>query len=224
MKVHETSVQLGNDHPEPAPIRAVYQGIAGAYGEEAIRRLWRGRAQAVPARTFSEALDELIRGRVPWAVIPVWNSTIGAIAQSWAALRVRGSSVTVVSEIDIPVRHCLLGLPGTSVADVRFVGSHPVALAQCAKLFATRPELTQCNAFNTAGAARELSLLGDPHRAVKQSWCSSLRVDTPSQLAVIASADAGRRYGLSILCGDVQDDASNVTRFVVVRAKAPRRP
>jgi prephenate dehydratase len=201
----------------------VYQGIAGAYGEEAIRRLWRGRAQAVPARTFSEALDELVRGRVPWAVIPVWNSTIGPVAPSRAALRARGSSLTVVREIDIPVRHCLLGLPGTSMADVRFVGSHPVALAQCAKLFAARPELTQCAAFNTAGAARELSLLGDSHRPVQQSWCSSLGFDAPGQLAAIASAGAGRQYGLSILCKDVQDDASNVTRFVVVRAQEPRR-
>lgn len=205
-----------------APLRAVYQGIAGAFGEEAIRRIWHGRAQPIPARTFVEALEALVSGRVPWAVIPTWNSTIGPVAPARAALRAHRAAITVVREIDLPVRHCLLGLPGTTIADVRFVGSHPAALAQCAKLFAARPELTACNAFDTAGAARELSMLLDAHGpsiSRSQSWYASLPVDSPSRLAALASANAGRHYGLCLLREDVQDDPSNVTRFIVARAK-----
>jgi prephenate dehydratase len=224
MHVHDPSHHLPHDHPDHAPPRAAYQGIAGAFGEEAVRRLWHGRAQAIPARTFSDALDELVGGRVEWAVIPIWNSTIGPIATSRAALRVCGSALTIVREIDVPVRHCLLALPGTSIADVRFVGSHPAALAQCAKLFAANSAFTACDAFDTAGAARELAMLRDPSRpAENTTWYSSLGVDAPSRLAAIAGAEAGRRYGLSMLRENVQDDPTNLTRFVVVRATEARR-
>jgi prephenate dehydratase len=224
MHVHEKPARRPEQHANLAPLRAAYQGIAGAFGEEAVRRLWHGRAEAIPARTFAAALDELVGGRVQWAVIPIWNSTIGPVAPARAALRACGSTVTVARQLDIPVRHCLLALPGTSIADVRFVGSHPAALAQCAKLFTAHPELTPCDAFDTAGAARELSMLSDPASGrLHDNWYSSVPVDAPSRLAVIASANAGRRYGLSILREGVQDDPENLTRFVVVRATEPAR-
>jgi prephenate dehydratase len=186
--------------------------------------VWHGRAEAIPARTFAEAIDELVSGRVQWAVIPISNSTIGPVAPARAALRACSSAITIIRGVDVPVRHCLLALPGTSIADIRFVGSHPVALAQCTRLFADRPELMACAAFDTAGAAREVSMFHDrARRAMSELWYASLPVDGPSQLAAIASENAGRRYGLSILRDGVQDDPSNVTRFVVVRAREPRR-
>jgi len=205
------------------PLRAAYQGIAGAYGEEAVRRVWHGRAQAVPARTFAQALDELIAGSVQWAVIPVWNSTIGPVMPARIALRAHALAITIEKHIDVPVRHCLLALPRTRIGDVRFVASHPAALAQCAQLFLTHPEFTAREAFDTAGAAGELATLQDPARsAAAPCWYSSLRLDGPEQLAVIASAEAGRRYGLVTLRAGVQDDPSNITRFVVVRARERR--
>jgi prephenate dehydratase len=109
------------------------------------------------------------------------------------------------------------------VDDVRFVGSHPAALAQCTKLFADRPELTACAAFDTAGAAQELSIFGESAGSSSELWYSLVRVHGPKRLAAIASAAAARRYGLSILRAGVQDDPSNVTRFVVVRATEPRQ-
>jgi prephenate dehydratase len=223
MNVHDKSVRTSHDQSKLAPLRAAYQGIAGAYGEEAVRRAWHGRARAVPADTFDEALDELVCGRVERAVIPIANSAIGPVAPALAALDARGSSVTIVREVGVRVRHCLLALPGTSVDDVRFVGSHPAALAQCTKLFADRPELTACAAFDTAGAAQELSIFGESAGSSSELWYSLVRVHGPKRLAAIASAAAARRYGLSILRAGVQDDPSNVTRFVVVRATEPRQ-
>src|SRR5437016_1107764 len=125
MHVHDKSVRTPDDRVDLAPLRAAYQGVAGAYGEEAVRRVWHGRAEAIPARTFTAALEELVAGRVQWAVIPVWNSAIGPVMPAQAALSACGSTITVVRELDVPVRHCLLALPGTSLMDVRFVGSHP---------------------------------------------------------------------------------------------------
>ena len=221
MRVHRTSTQPTEHDPHRAtPIRAVYKGAAGAFGEEAIRSAWHGRAHAVPACSFAEAFEELLSGRVSCAVIPVWNSAIGAISSGQAALHAHGAAIAVAREIEIPVRHSLLGLPGTSIEDVRFVGSHPAALAQCAKLFAAHPEWSACHALDTGGAARDLSLLWPTGRS--RSWYASLPVESPAQLAALASASAGKKYGLCVLREDVQDDPANVTRFVIVRAKSSR--
>lgn len=204
------------------PLRAAYQGVAGAYGEEAVRRLWDGQALAVPMRTFNAALESLRDGRVQRAVIPHWNSAIGPVTPGRAALESHASTIELLAEIDVPVRHCLLALPGTSMSDVRFVGSHPAALAQCARLFKAHRQLTPCDAFDTAGAARELSLLREPRGVTdEEPWHAALHIDTPARLAVMASAAAARRYGLIILREDVQDHPANVTRFVVARAKEP---
>lgn len=207
-----------------------YQGIVGSYGEEAVRRLWRRGAHARPARSFGAALDALRRGDVEWAVIPVWNSTIGTIVPAREAMRAHERAVACVREIYLPVKHCLLARPGTSIDDIRFVGSHPAALAQCATLFFDSPHLTACDAIDTAGAARDLALYaptlehavaahadGD-HAATDRPWYADLAIDSPAQLAVIASRRAAHRYGLSALAFDVQDDPANVTRFAALRA------
>jgi len=223
MHVHGKSVRAPADHTDLAPVRAAYQAIAGAFGEEAVRLAWDRRVKAIPARSFDAALEQLVDGRVEWAVIPVWNSTIGPVTAACAALSARGSRIIVTRELELPVRHCLLTLPGTSISDVRYVGSHPAALAQCARFFAEHHELTACEGFDTAGAACELAMFREPDAPrVSEAWYAPLRVDTPSRLAVIASANAGRRYGLSILLEGVQDDATNLTRFVVVKAAEPR--
>jgi len=222
MHAHEKTIRPPHDRSELGQPRVAYQGIPGAFGEEAIRRLWHDSALPIPSRTFTDVLDLLVDRVVDWAVIPIWNSTIGPVAPACAALRVRESAITRTREIDVPVHHCLLGLPGTLMTDVRLVGSHLAALGQCAKLFATYQTLSPCEAFDTAGAARELSLLIDAASpATHESWYSTLGAD-PRQLAAIASADAGRRYGLSVLLDAVQDDPTNLTRFVVVRSKEPR--
>lgn len=222
MDVQEQTLRQPSNRSEHISVRVAYQGIAGAFGEDAIRRVWHDRAEPIPARTFAEALEQLVTGAVDWAVIPIWNSTIGPVAPACSALRLHGSAILRTRVIDVPVHHCLLALPGMSIADVRYVGSHAAALGQCARLFATHDEFTACEAFDTAGAARELSLVMDSTRPVpSDSWYSMLRAE-PRELAVIASADAGRRYGLSVMLDGVQDDRMNLTRFAVVRSKEPR--
>ena len=142
------------------PPRVTYQGEPGAYGEMAVSQEWRGAATAVGAPTFADAIGLLGRGRADYAVIPVWNSTIGDIQDTSALLAHHVSRLETVSELTVPVVHCLLALPGASLASIRYVGSHPTALAQCRRLFTSRPALQPCVAHDTAGAARELASLG----------------------------------------------------------------
>jgi prephenate dehydratase len=206
-------------HPHVA-----YQGEPGAYSEMAITREWGGAATAVAAPTFVEAIGMLGRGRVNYAVIPVWNSTIGQIHDTSTLLAHHASRLETVSELTVPVVHCLLALPGASLAGIRYVGSHPTALAQCRRLFATRATLQPCVAHDTAGAARELASLGrrvrlEAARQASTPWFSPYTPTEATSLAVIAGSSVAELYGLVVITEGVQDNPANATRFVVVKAR-----
>jgi prephenate dehydratase len=208
---------------DSAPLVA-YQGVPGAFGETAVHHFWRDRAQPVPQPTFGAAIETLCRGEATYAVIPIWNSIIGEVVHSRDALVAHESSVVRVGELEVPVSLCLIARPDASMSDIRYVGSHPTALAQCKRFVARWPMMKPCEAFNTAGAVRDVAC----HDAVVRSsgasaivaWYSPLSVDSPTQLAAIASERAADYYGLAVLRRNVQDDPTNRTRFVVLRARS----
>jgi prephenate dehydratase len=203
--------------------RVAYQGEPGAYGELAIAREWGGAATAIGAATFRDALSLLGSNEADFAIIPVWNSTIGEIPDTTVLLAHHTARVERVSEVTLPVAHCLLGLSGATLATVRYVGSHPTALAQCRSLFVNRRALQPCVAHDTAGAARELAALGAPVLAPRlpaaPTWFEPYRPVDPHALAVVAGAGVARLYGLTVIAEGVQDNPSNATRFAVVRAQ-----
>jgi prephenate dehydratase len=210
---------------DAAPLVA-YQGVPGAFGETAVHHFWHDRARPLPRPTFGAAIETLCRGDASYAVIPIWNSIIGEVVHSRDALVTHESSVVRVGEIEVPVSLCLIARPEASMSEIRFVGSHPTALAQCTQFFAEWPMMSQCEAFNTAGAVRDVAC----HDAVVRSsgasaisaWYSHLSVDSPTQLAAIASERAAGYYGLTVFRRNVQDDPTNRTRFVVLRARSIR--
>jgi prephenate dehydratase len=193
-----------------------YQGVPGAFGEAAIERVWGTTARAFAVPTFAAALEALRTEEVMWAVIPVWNSCVGDVPSTRDALAAYARDVERVHEIEIPVRLALMARPGTSIGDVRYVGSQPTALAQCTRLFESLPGVTQCEASNTAGAARDLAAYG----RVISAWYARLPVESSRPLAVIASERAARRYELAVLRRDVHDDPTNRTRFAVLKRRA----
>ena len=104
----------------------------------------------------------------------------------------------MVSEVAIPIRHCLLGVPGASLQRVEEVCSHPVALSQCRGFVASYPEILERAVYDTAGAAKAVASEGVP------------------TVAAIASRGAGVRYGLDVLRAELQDRDDNQTRFVLL--------
>lgn len=205
--------------------RVAYQGEPGAYGEMAITREWNGQATAVGTATFADAFGLLGKGETDYAVMPVWNSTIGDIPEPSLLMSHHASRVEIVAEVTVPVVHCLIGLPGATLATVHHVGSHPTALAQCRRLFTNGRGLQPCIARDTAGAARELAALGgrishEPSRpASSPPWFEPYRTAESNTLAVIAGAPVARIYGLIVIAEGVQDNPANATRFVVVKAQ-----
>ena len=184
-------------------IRVAFQGELGAFSEEALRQLWGDNALAVPQRTFIDVACAVAHEDVDRGVLPVHNAIVGPIADSLAALEAHPSLV-VVDETTVVIRPMLLALPGVALAEIRRVASHPAALGQCRGFLAGHPEIAVEEAWDTAGAARELAAGGE------------------RTTAVIAGPAAAERYGLTVLVEHVADRVDNLTRFVAL-ARQPAR-
>jgi chorismate mutase/prephenate dehydratase len=146
--------------------------------------------------TFADAVRVAEAGEVGYALLPIENTTAGSINQTYDLLL--HTPLRIVGEEVYHVRHCLLGLPGARLEELRQVLSHPQALAQCARYLAELGHVEQVAHADTAAAAREVGRTADPSRAA------------------IASEAAGSLYGLEVLARDLADQAENWTRFVII--------
>jgi prephenate dehydratase len=184
------------------PLTAIaYQGLAGAFSEAAAAALFPG-ASLLPRRTFAEVFAALEAHEVNAAVVPVENTHAGSVADVYDLLR-QHSGAKAVAEIIVRVRHCLLGVPGARLEDIRVARSHPQALAQCED-FLRRHEIRPEVAFDTAGAAAEVAEAKD------------------SAVSAIASRRAAERYGLNVLEDSIETSSDNFTRFFAVAADGDR--
>ncbi len=187
-------------------LTVAFQGELGAFSEDAARTWFGEEIEPVPCREFREVAEALRSGRARAGLLPAENSLAGTVQPAYDILTAPG--LTVVGEVIRPIRHFLLGLPGSTRDGLRRIISHPVALAQCGEFLACLPRVEAVAVYDTAGAAREVAEAGD------------------ATLGAIASSWAAERYGLEVLAADLQDRRDNQTRFLVVRreAEAPLRP
>ena len=172
-----------------------FQGEPGAYSEAGVFQAFGASALPFPCATFADVFEAVTSGRAAGAVVPVENSQAGSVIEAYDLLV--SSSLAVVGEIRVLVNHCLLALPGQTLADIRQVMSHPQALAQCAA-FVTRIGAVALAALDTAGSARLVA--GEGLRGV----------------GAIASANAGVLYGLEVLEQGIQTVPDNYTRMFVL--------
>lgn len=175
-----------------------FQGELGAFSEMAIRQQWPDGADPMPSGTFPEAIAHVIAGRAHFAVVPVENAIVGAVRVAVDALTNAGADIAVRAELRVPVHLCLLAPAGATLAELRNVQSHPVALAQCRIFFARHGWLNPVSHADTAGAAREVANAHDRARGA------------------VASELAAERYGLEIIARRIEDVPANWTRFVVI--------
>ncbi len=182
--------------------KVAFQGVAGAYSEQAIRQFFGPEAEIVPGRTMADIFFAVENQDADYGMLPVENSVAGSVNQSYELLMEHDSRIH--AEVILHVRHMLLALPGTELADLKRVRSHPQALMQCRR-YLERHELEPEPAFDTAGSARDLAANPEPG------------------VAAIASELAAELYGLEILDQSIEDLAFNYTRFFVLSLKSPPR-
>ncbi len=171
-----------------------YQGEPGANSDIACRNVY-PTWTPLPCATFEDVLAAVTEGKARLAMIPIENSIAGRVADIHALLPASG--LFIVAEYFLPIHFQLLGLKGASLEAVTSVYSHVHALGQCRRVIRARG-LTPIVTADTAGSAREVAEWGDPTRA---------------SLATRLAADI---YGLEVLQADVEDEAHNTTRFVVL--------
>lgn len=175
-----------------------FQGRPGAYSDLACR-IARPGWTTLPCPSFQAAIDAVRDGRADLGMLACENSLAGRVPEIHALLPEAG--LPIVGEHFQRVEHCLVGVPGTRIEDIRRIHTHPVALGQVRNLI-RELGVEPCSAFDTAGAA-ELVL----------QWQS--RED-----AAIASALAASLNGLAVLRRNVEDAAHNTTRFYIVAREA----
>lgn len=179
-----------------------YQGIAGAYSEAAAAALFPSET-LMAHRTFADVFGALESGAVQAAVVPVENTHAGAVADVYDLLRAH-EKARIVAEAIVRVRHCLVGVAGATLDEVRVARSHPQALAQSEEFLAAHRIVPEA-AYDTAGAAMEVATRAD------------------RSVAAIASRRAAVKYGLAVLAEGIETSADNFTRFfALARDAAPR--
>lgn len=177
-------------------MRVAFQGEAGAFSEAAAVQLLGDAIATVPRATFEAAFTAIPEGAADALLAPVENSLAGSVVRVFDLLM--ESRLTIVAETILPIEMQLIAVPGASLADIRFVASHPMALAQCEHFFAAHPEWKRVPAEDTAGSVREALSRGD------------------KSCAAIAGRRAAEHYHGVILAESIQDNAENFTRFVLL--------
>ncbi len=177
-------------------VKVVYQGVEGAYSHEAALAYFGEDAQIGHVRTWEDAMEAVESRDADYAVIPIENSSAGAVRDNFDLL-LRHDNV-IVAEICIPVDHMLLGLPGANLADICTVYSHPQALMQSCEYLNARSHWRQISVENTAVAAKKI--ISDQNKSQ----------------AAVASRAAGRLYGLKVLAEGINHNKNNATRFIIL--------
>ncbi len=186
---------IGVDSLEMDRARVVFQGAEGAFSQAAMHRYFGDQINSFHVDTFRDAFCAIEEGSADFAVLPIENSTAGIVNEIYDLL-VEFENFIVGEQI-IRIEHCLLGLPGTRIQDIRTVYSHPQSLMQSAR-YLSEHDWKQVSLQNNAFAARRVAEEGDRTQAA------------------IAGEYAGKVYGLEVLKKPVNQSDTNSTRFIII--------
>src|SRR2546422_1028100 len=135
-------------------VTVAIQGEAGSFSHAAALQALGPDIRLVPCPSFDELFRAVEAGDAARGAVPIENSLAGSVHENYDLLGAH--ALHVVAETQVRVRHCLIARPGTERAAIRRVASHPVALAQCRRFFATHPDVVPVPAYDTAGSVRGL--------------------------------------------------------------------
>lgn len=177
-------------------LRVAFQGEPGAFSEAAAVQLLGEEIHTVPRATFEATFRAIAEEAADALLVPVENTLAGSVVRVYDLLL--ESPLEICGETILPIEHHLMGCSGARFEELRAVASHPMALAQCERFFEANPGLKRVPAEDTAGSVREMMDRGDKSRGA------------------IAGRRAAAHYGAVILRENIEDNAENFTRFVLL--------
>lgn len=186
---------IGVDELETAKARVVFQGAEGAYSQAAMMKYFGDKVNSFHVDSFRDAMGAIEEGSADFAVLPIENSTAGIVNEIYDLL-VEFENYIVGEQI-IKIEHCLLGVPGSKLQDIKTVYSHPQSLMQSSRYLETK-DWQQISMQNNAFAARKVA----EEKDVTQ--------------AAIAGEHAAGIYGLEVLEKGINQSDTNSTRFIIV--------
>ena len=187
---------IGIDSLDKDTARVVFQGTEGAYSQAAMEHYFGKGCNSYHVHTFREAMEAIEEGAADYAVLPIENSTAGAVNEIYDLL-VEFENY-IVGETIIPIKNTLSGLPGTDISEIERVYSKAEALMQASHFLGEHGDWQQISVANTALAAKKILEDQDKHQAA------------------VCSAYAAKVHGLEVLVDEINDDEDNSTRFIVV--------
>ena len=179
--------------------RIVFQGLEGAYSQEAMEQFFGENCDSFHVDTWKDAMEAIRTGKADYAVLPIENSSAGIASENYDLLVEYDNYI--VGEQIIRINHALLGLADAQESDITKIYSHKQSLMQCSDFLEAHKEWEKFSLSNNAVAAKKVKEDG--------------RVDQ----AAIASAKNAEIYGLKVLKNSIQNNKNNSTRFIVVTGK-----
>jgi len=175
-------------------LAVAFLGPLGTYSEEAASKQFGGLTNPVQCASIDEVFRVVESGQVDYGVVPVENSTEGAVGRTLDLLL--HSSLNICGEVELAVHHNLLSMQADKAA-IRKVYSHAQSLGQCHEWLNR----------NLAGIERE---------AVASNAEAARRAASEPGTAAIASKRAGELFDLNLVAESIEDDPRNTTRFLIL--------
>ncbi|KOA18874.1 P-protein [Clostridium homopropionicum DSM 5847] len=182
--------------PKREDITAGFQGVAGAFGEEALIGHF---GDKVTIKNFSEFEDVFIalkNNEIDYGVLPIENSSTGGISEVYDLIRKYG--FFIVGERILKVNHNLIGLKGTKLEDIKEVYSHPQGLQQCREFLRSHPNW-ECIPYRNTAASAEM-----------------IKNENNKEKAAIGSKRAAEAHGLEVIETNINYNKSNYTKFIII--------
>jgi prephenate dehydratase len=176
--------------------RAGFLGEIGTFSQKACSQYFGDQVTAVPMSSFRAIFDAIKQGETQFGIVPLENSLAGSIHENYDLLM--EYDFKIIGEITLRIMHHLVGHPGTQVADIRRVFSHPQVFEQCRQFLDRHPDWELISAKDTATAVRQIKEAGEKSDGA------------------IASREAAEAHGMKVIEEGIETNPRNYTRFVVI--------
>ncbi|HYO59263.1 chorismate mutase [Archangium sp.] len=194
------------------PLRIGYLGPPGSNSHAAAVKQFGASVDYEDLREIAGVFTEVRRGHVNYGLVPIENSLGGGIVETLDAFKANAHQISIYGEVQLSVHHALLAncLP----RQVRRVHSKPEIFQQCRNWLST--QYPGVELIPAASGSRAAQIAADECR-------KALEIGSEPGSAAIGSVLAGQLYGLNVLFPRIEDDPSNITRFVII-ARQHARP
>lgn len=177
--------------------RIVIQGGYGAFHEIAALQYFENEEiEILPRDTFKDLMAALRKDRADFGIMAIENSLAGSILPNYTLLK--DAPMKIIGEVYMRIRQNLVALPGQTIADIKEVYSHPMAILQCQVFFDQYPEIRLIESMDTALSAKDI------------------RDKDQRGIGAIASGLAAEKYNLEILASGIETNKKNYTRFLIL--------